>query len=31
MVKTFSGLLKLIGMALHHRDLTVKKSSEADV
>ena len=31
MVKTFSGLLKLIGMAFHHRDLTVKKSSEADV
>ena len=31
MIETFSGLLKLIGMALHHRDLTVKKSSEADV
>ena len=31
MVKTFSGLLKLIGMALHHRDLIVRKSSEADV
>ena len=30
MVETFT-LLKLIGMALHHRDLTVKKSSEADV
>ena len=29
-METFT-LLKLIGMALHHRDLTVKKSSEADV
>ena len=31
MIQTFSGLLKLIDMALRHRDLTVKKSSEADV